>query len=135
MSAGIIPDMYRHTARKSTVSKSLKSSNATSCQNSSLSYRTSHVDDKHSIVLPSTKFDQIQQEIKVEQDPFVFLPDNETEQMKIEDDIDQIVYEIFDDIAKQIGSLTSVKHRPHIQQVSQLINKNDRTHCYLSRLA
>jgi hypothetical protein len=104
-----MPDMYRHTARKSTVSKTLKPSNVPLCNTPTTHYSSynNDIDSKQEII-----FDTIQCNIKLEEDiphqeePFIILPDNETEHMIIEEDIEQtheeILYEIMEQILNQI---------------------------------
>ncbi len=117
MSAGIIPDIYRHTARKSTVTKSIKSSNVSSSPRSSFSNGTCHLDDKHSKPLLTAKLESIQWPIKLEEDlpaePLILLPDNETEQMIVEEDLDRTIEDILENILQQI-------ERTSCQQVSDL---------------
>ncbi len=112
MSAGIMPDMYRHTARKSTVSKNVKPSNVSLCNNNNNStthYLTYHNDNN---CKQQTIFDTIECNIKLEEDipqqeeSFIILPDNETEEMIIGEDIEQtnddIIYDIIQQIINQI---------------------------------
>jgi hypothetical protein len=112
MSAGVMPDMYRHTARKSTVSKNLKSSNITLCNNnnSPTHYSTYHNDNN---CKQQTIFDTIQCNIKLEKDipqqdeSFIILQDNETEQMiiggeEIQQTNEEIIYEILEQIINEI---------------------------------
>jgi len=117
MSAGIMPDMYRHTARKSTVSKNVKPSNVSLCNNNNNStthYSTYHNDNN---CKQQTIFDTIECNIKLEEDipqqeeSFIILPDNETEQMIIGEDIEQtndnIIYDIIEQIINQIVQSSS----------------------------
>jgi len=111
MSAGIMPDMYRHTARKSTVSKNVKPSNISICNNnnSTTNYAT-YNNEKNSN--ESTIFDTLECNIKLEKDipqqdePFLILPDNEMEEMIIGEEIEgtneDIIYDIIEQIIQQI---------------------------------
>jgi hypothetical protein len=115
MSASIMPDMYRHTARKSTVSKNLKPSNVSLCNNSTTHYTNYHNDNNNS--KSTTIFDTIECNIKLEndipqqQESFLILPDNETEQMIIGEDIEptdeEIIYDIIEQIRNQIVQSSS----------------------------
>lgn len=102
MSTTIIPDIHRHIARKSTVSRNVKNSS----KNISLSNSTYNI-DKNSKEEQSI-FDTIQCDIKLEKDipqqdqPFVILPDNEIEQMNIEQTNDEIICDIIEQIKNQI---------------------------------
>jgi hypothetical protein len=107
MSAGIMPDMYRHTARKSTVSKNVKPSNLSLCNNNSTThYSTYHNDNNNS--KQQTIFNTIECNIKLEKDipqqeeSFIILRDNEIEQMIMGEDIEQTNEEIIYDIIEQI---------------------------------
>jgi len=99
MSTTIIPDIYRHTARKSTVSRNGKpSSKNVSLCNSTLN----NSKEEQSI------FDTIQCDIKLEKDvpqqeqSFIILRDNEIEQMNIEQTNDEIICDIIEQIKNQI---------------------------------
>ena len=96
MSAGIMPDIYRHTARKSTITKALKSSlvNKTNDNNS-----TAFHQDK--------LYESIECRIKLEKDilpqpeeKFFILPNNELEEMIV--DTKETNEEIITNICKQI---------------------------------
>jgi hypothetical protein len=109
MSAGIMPDMYRHTARKSTISKNLKPSNVSLCNNNnnnSITHYSTYLNDNNS--KQSTIFEAIQCNIKLENDisqqeeSFIIIPDNETEEMIIGEEIEQTNEEIIDEIMEQI---------------------------------
>ena len=121
MSAGIIPDIYRHTARKSTVTKIIKSTNGSSPSQSSLSYVTSHLNEKHSKPLLTPKLESIQCTIKLEEDsppePMIILPDNEIEQMIVEEDLDRTIENVLEDILQQI-------EKTFFHQVSDLHGKD-----------
>jgi hypothetical protein len=105
MSAGIIPDMYRHTARKTTVSKTIKSSNVSLCNNPPTHYSPYNIDTN---CKQQTIFDTITCNIKLEEDipqpqePFIILPDNEIEQMIIGEDFEQTNEEIINNIMEEI---------------------------------
>ncbi|CAF1352884.1 unnamed protein product [Adineta ricciae] len=98
MSTSIIPDIYRHTARKSTVSRNVKSQ----AKNVASLPVTNTCKEEPSI------FDTIQCDIKLESDSppmeqsFVIIPDNETEQMIVEQTNDEIIREIIEQIQNQI---------------------------------
>ena len=109
-----MPDMYRHTARKSTVSKNVKPAPVSICphpNNSSTPYST-YPNEKNAS--EQTIFDTLECNIKLEEDipqqdiPFSILPDNEMEEMIIGEEIEQTNEEIIGDIMEQI-----------IQQISQ----------------
>jgi hypothetical protein len=110
MSAGIMPDMYRHTARKSTISKNLKPSHVSLCTNNNNNNSTAHystyLNDNNS--KQSTIFETIQCNIKLENDisqqeeSFIIIPDNETEEMIIGEESEQTNEEIIDEIMQQI---------------------------------
>ncbi len=108
-----MPDMYRHTARKSTVSKNVKPSNLSICNNTnnnSTTNYTSYHHEKNST--EQTILDTLECNIKLEKDipqqdgPFLILPDNEMEEMIIGEDIertnDEIIYDIIEQITQQI---------------------------------
>jgi hypothetical protein len=106
MSAGIMPDVYRHTARKSTVSKMIKPSNVPVCSTVATPYATYHHDNEKK---QETIFDAIECTIKLEEDipaslpeTFVLVPDNETEQLLVKEDQDQRNTEAAGDIIEQI---------------------------------
>lgn len=101
MSTTIIPDIYRHTARKSTVSRNVK----TPSKNLSYSHSTNFKDEQ-------SIFDTIQCDIKVEKDlpneepstaqTYLILPENETEQMNIEQTHEEIIGDLLEQIIQQI---------------------------------
>ena len=100
MSTSIIPDIYRHTARKSTVSRNIKSQ----AKNVASLPVTNTCKEEPSI------FDTIQCDIKLESDSppmeqsFVIIRDNEIEQMIVEQTNDEIIREIIEQIQNQIQS-------------------------------
>ncbi len=102
MSTTIIPDIYRHTARKSTVSRNVKPSSI----NVSLRNPTLNIDNKSKE--EQSIFDTIQCDIKLEKDipqqeqSFVILSDNEIEQMNIEQTHDEIIFDLVEEIKNQI---------------------------------
>ncbi|CAF1300568.1 unnamed protein product [Rotaria sp. Silwood1] len=123
MSAGILPDMYRYTARKSTVSKNPKSSNVSLCNNSTTHYSTYHNDNnsKQQQQQQQPIFDKIEHNIKLEKDvpeqqTFIILPDNEVEQMVMEENNEKITEEIIHDIIEEINNQTI--------QTSLILNSN-----------
>lgn len=116
MSTGIIPDIYRYTARKSTVSKNPKPNSVSLCNNSTTHYATYNNDHTNKQKPQSSKLDTLDYHIKIENDStsfqnesFIILPDNETEQMAIDDNNEQtneeIIQEILDKIQNDIESL------------------------------
>ena len=111
MSTSVIPDMYRHTARKSTVSKSMKSTNGSNSPASTRSFLVNHHGDKLLKVSSPTKTPPIPYQIKMEKDiaieRFLILPDNETEQMSVDDDVERAVQHILEQIIEQISSTVS----------------------------
>lgn len=98
MSTSIIPDIYRHTARKSTVSRNVKSQVKTVA---SLPV-TNTCKEEPSI------FETIQCDIKLESDSlpmeqsFVIIPDNEIEQMVVEQTNDEIIRQIIEQIQNDV---------------------------------
>ncbi|UJR22493.1 hypothetical protein I4U23_025546 [Adineta vaga] len=99
MSTSIIPDIYRHTARKSTVSRNVKSQAKTVSTSLSI---TNACKEEPSI------FDTIQCDVKLENDiphveqSFVIIPENEIEQMIVEQTNEDIVRDIIEQIQNQI---------------------------------
>ena len=116
MSAGILPDMYRHTARKSTVSRNTKPSN-TSLRNKSTTHYSPYHKDDHNSKQPKL-FNKTEYYIKVEsdilqqQERFTILFDNETEQMITVENNEQsnkeIILDIIEEIKKQIIQSPSI---------------------------
>lgn len=108
MSMSILPEIYRHTARKSTVSKNVKTNNSST---SSLSYLANHHDGQIFQVSSATKPPPISYQIQMEKhrstERFLLLPENETEQMIIDDDVERFVHQTLDQICEQISSSTS----------------------------
>ena len=99
MSTGVLPDMYRHTARKSTVSKPLKAPTAVVYQHSTEAY-TNGIQPSFTSLSGS-----IECHIKVEEnlvEPFVLLPENEIEQMIIDEHIDRPIEDTLDEIIDRI---------------------------------
>lgn len=103
MSTTIIPDIYRHTARKSTVSRNIKAPTI----NLSLSNNNNNSKEKQLI------YNTIQCDIKLEKDilheeqqqiskSFTILPENEIEQMNIEQTNEEIIHDIIEQIKNQI---------------------------------
>jgi hypothetical protein len=91
MSTTIIPDIYRHTARKSTVSRNVKppSKNVSLC---------------------NSIFDTIQCDIKLEKDSpqqleqsVIILPENEIEQMVVEQTNEEIICDILEHVKNQVN--------------------------------
>jgi len=134
MSTTIIPDIYRHIARKSTVSRNVKlpSKNVSLC-NSSFNINN-NCKEEQSI------FDTIQCDIKLEKDipqqeqSFVILPDNEIEQMNIEQTNDEIICDIIEQIKNQIPEyfINQVQRRTNSTDIHNVIgslmnhiNEND----------
>ncbi|CAF3658534.1 unnamed protein product [Rotaria sordida] len=121
MSAGILPDMYRYTARKSTVSKNPKPSNVSLCNNSTTHYSTYHNDNN---TKQQQIFDTIEHNIKLEKDvpqqqeSFMILPDNEIEQMIIEENNEKTQEEIIYDIVEGITNQTI--QTPIISNLNQI---------------
>ncbi|CAF4975269.1 unnamed protein product, partial [Rotaria magnacalcarata] len=129
MSAGILPDIYRYTARKSTVSKTSKSSNVSMCNNSNppittatttttttTTHYSAYHNDNNSKQPPL--FDTIEHTIKLEEEipqpleSFIILPDNEIEQMIIgennnEQTDEEIIHNIIEQIKNQIVQSSS----------------------------
>ncbi len=102
MSTTIIPDIYRHTARKSTVSRNIKNST----KNISLCNSTYNIEQN--CKEEQTIYHTIQCNIKLEEDipqqeqTFIILPDNEIEQMNIEQTNEEIIFDIIEQIKNQI---------------------------------
>ena len=106
MSAGIIPDVYRHTARKSTVSKTIKSTSICSPQNLNLSHLNISFDDKQ--LQTSNSINRISTTIKLEELPretFIIQRDNEVEQMIIDDHHELIIRQILDEMIESLGTI------------------------------
>ena len=104
MSTAIIPDIYRHTARKSTVSRNVKPSNIAVCNstfNTDENFKTDH-SIFHTIKLEN----DIPQEEEEEQS-FIVLPDNEIEEMIVEQTNDEIICDILEQIKNQINEYSS----------------------------
>ena len=108
MSMSILPEIYRHTARKSTVSKNVKTNNSST---SSLSYLANHHDGQIFQVSSATKPPPISYQIQMEKhlstERFLLLPENEIEQMIVDEDVDRFVHQTLDHICEQISSSTS----------------------------
>ena len=90
MSTTIIPDIYRHIARKSTVSRNVKNPS----NNVPLCNPTYNIEEQ-------SIYQKLQCNIKLEKDilpeqdrSFVLIPDNETEQMNIEQTNEEIIFDI-----------------------------------------
>lgn len=107
-----MPDLYRHTARKSTVSKNVKPINVSPCNfnDPSTTYPAYHQASNSS---DETIFNTLQCDIKLENDlipldqPFLLLPDNETEEMSIGDERDSdIVYQLVDEMIQFIEKIS-----------------------------
>lgn len=112
MSAVVIPDLYRHTARKSTVSKNVKSTNVSPCNFNQSSPTTYSVYCSTSNSNEESMYNALQCDIKLEEDllpleqPFLLLPDNEMEEMSMGDEReqtdDEIIQQIIDEIIQSI---------------------------------
>jgi hypothetical protein len=104
MSTTILPDIYRHTARKSTVSRNVKA-------NVSLCNSTFNIDNN--CKEERTSFDRIQCDIKLEADisseeqSFIIIHDNEIEQMIVEQTNEEIICDILEQIKNQIHKKVS----------------------------
>ena len=103
-----MPDLYRHTARKSTVSKNVKPINVSPCNfnDPSTTYPAYHQASNSS---DETIFNTLQCDIKLENDlipldqPFLLLPDNETEEMSIGEERDSdIVHQLIEEMIQSI---------------------------------
>jgi hypothetical protein len=102
MSTTILPDIYRHIARKSTVSRNVKppSTNVSLC-NSTFNIDNNCKEER-------TSFDRIQCDIKLEADissdeqSFIIIHDNEIEQMIVEQTNEEIICDILEQIKNQI---------------------------------
>ncbi|UJR26593.1 hypothetical protein I4U23_007913 [Adineta vaga] len=128
MSAGIMPDIYRHTARKSTVTKTLKSStNVPLCNPSSTHYAIYNNNDNETQQEPI--FDAIQCNIKLEEDipqqqeTFLIIPDNEIEQIIIEEEQSHIDEDVLFDIMEQMLNLITQSSMDVIQSNSTQIQR------------
>ncbi|CAF0764901.1 unnamed protein product [Adineta ricciae] len=114
MSAGIMPDMYRHTARKSTVSKALKSSAILPvCNNPTTPYatynnNTNHLDNESrqdsiiDITPCQIKVEEESPQQSQQRESFLIIPDNETEQMIIAEEYSHTNEDVICDILEQI---------------------------------
>jgi len=104
MSTTILPDIYRHTARKSTVSRNVK-------PNVSLCNSTFNIDNN--CKEERSSFDRIQCDIKLEADisseeqSFIIIHDNEIEQMIVEQTNEEIICDILEQIKNQIHKKVS----------------------------
>ncbi len=102
MSTTIIPDIYRHTARKTTVSRNVKppSKNVPLC-NPSFTIDNNSKDEQS--VLDTSQCDiKLEKDIPEQEQSFIILPDNEIEQMNIEPTDDEIICDIVEQINNQI---------------------------------
>ncbi|CAF3155879.1 unnamed protein product, partial [Rotaria sp. Silwood2] len=103
MSTTILPDIYRHIARKSTVSRNVK----VSSKILPLCNSTSIIDNNNSKE-EKPIFDRIQCDYKFEKNfqqqkqSFLILPDNEIEQMIVDQSHEEIIKDILEQIQKQI---------------------------------
>lgn len=107
MSAGILPDMYRYTARKSTVSKNPKPTNISLCNNSPSSthfsiYRNDNNIKQSPILDAFERSIKVEKEIPEQLESFTIQHDNEIEQMIIGENSEQTNEEIIYDIIEQI---------------------------------
>jgi hypothetical protein len=91
MSTTIIPDIYRHTARKSTVSRNVKSI--------SVCNSTFTIDKNDQSIFDTIK---LEKEISEEQS-FIILPDNDIEEMIVEQTNEEIICDILEQIKNQIN--------------------------------
>ncbi|CAF1209048.1 unnamed protein product [Rotaria sp. Silwood1] len=104
MSTTIFPDIYRHIARKSTVSRNVNVPSKTLPLCNSTSIHDNNNKEEKII------FDQIQYDYKLEKNlqqqkqSFVILPDNEIEQMIVEQTNEEIIKDILEQIQKQISN-------------------------------
>ena len=111
-----MPDMYRHTARKSTVSKALKSSAIVPvCNNPTTHYATYSNNNSNNHLDNESRQDSIIDittcQIKVEKESpqqsqqpesFLIIPDNETEQMIIVEEHNHTNEDVICDILEQV---------------------------------
>lgn len=101
MSTTIVPDIHRHIARKSTVSRNVK--NLTLCNGGGS--------------LNSENFSSLscnikqEKEIPHEQQRFVFITENDIEQMHVEENDEQIISSIIEQIQNRIDQ------QPFLEQV------------------
>jgi hypothetical protein len=121
MSTTIIPDIYRHIARKSTVSRNVKPTS----KNVSLCNPTFNIDNNFKE--EQSIFDTIQCDIKLEKDipqqeqSFIILPNNEIEQVIVEqtneeiicDILEQIKYQIHEDFSNQVNYKLTFKSKEY----------------------
>ena len=92
MSTTIVPDIHRHIARKSTVSRSVK--------NHSLCNGNDSLNSENFSSL-SCNIKQ-EKEIPHEEQRFVLITDNHIEQMHVEENDEQIISSIFEQILNRI---------------------------------
>jgi hypothetical protein len=118
MSTTIIPDIYRHIARKSTVSRNVKPPS----KNVSLSNSTFNINNNSKE--EQSIFDTIQCDIKLEKDisqqeqSFIILHDNEIEQMNIEQIKNQISEYFINHIDESINTTNNeCKFKFHIEKL------------------
>ncbi|CAF1226543.1 unnamed protein product [Rotaria magnacalcarata] len=101
MSTTILPDIYRHFARKSTVSRNVK----ISPKNVPLCNSTFSLDSNSQVT--SLTFNRVRSEVKLgsdaqEKQTVLILPDNETEEMIVEQTNEEIISDIIEQIQQQI---------------------------------
>jgi len=107
MSTTILPDIYRHTARKSTVSRNVKPTSKIHTFNNNNNNNNNNVINAKNFKEEQSIFDTIECNIKFEKDlaqsqRLMILPENEIEQMNVEQNHENIIADILDDILKQI---------------------------------
>ena len=98
MSTTIVPDIHRHIARKSTVSRNVK--NLSLCNGTLNS--TNHCKESSANFSSLSCNIKLEKEIPEEEQRFVLIPDNDIEQMNIEPNDEQIVVSIMEDIQNRI---------------------------------
>ncbi|CAF0742129.1 unnamed protein product [Adineta steineri] len=102
MSTTIIPDIYRHIARKSTVTRNIKPPS----KNVSLCTTTLNIDNnckEEQSIFDTIRYDiKLENEISRQERSFVVIPDNETEQMIVEESTEEIIRDVLEQMINQI---------------------------------
>ncbi|CAF4371460.1 unnamed protein product [Rotaria socialis] len=133
MSTTILPDIYRHFARKSTVSRNVK----ISPKNVPLCNSTFTLDSNSQVT--SLAFNRVCSEVKLGSDvqqkqTFLMLPDNETEEMIVEQTNQEIISDIIEQIQQQIPDDFTDQKRTSNKRRSISIDIQTVTDSILNRL-
>lgn len=111
MSTQIVPDMHRHIARKSTVSRSVKAPTKTlPLSNPPLNVDRNSREEPP--VFHALQCDvKLEKEIPGEEQVFVILPDNDIEQMNVEQADEEIVSDLIEQIQRRISEYSAEQVR------------------------